>query len=669
MTTSTPASLVTHGIRLGILCASVFLVTGAHAQREAADIPVADFFKLPRYANMALSPDGKQLAAIAPHKDRPNLVSIDLAKRDARLITAFEKFEVAEFQWINNQRLCFNTIERYETAGFSRFQGFFCINADGSELRNLSDLGQTPGRGSFGIPIVPEIIGIKKDESGEVYAAINARTREYPDVYVLNTKTGATKLLTFDSPGQTAGWVLDWEGVPRVAIRQDERGGFRQSVWYRPDAESPWQTLVGSAEEDDIRMRPIAFDPDGTTLYVAARPQGRDRLAIYRFDTKSKKLGEALFEHPLIDLRGGLLFSRAERKLMGISYSADKPGSAWVDERLAKVQAAVDIALPKTVNTITLARDNTDVALVYSYSDIDAGRYALLDTKKMALEAIGEARPWLKPELMAERRFIKYKARDGLEIPAWITLPKGVDPKGLPLIVNIHGGPWVRSYHWAAWGRRPEAQFFASRGYAVLEPEPRGSTGFGDRHFRSSFKQWGLTMQDDITDGVLHLIKEGIVDKDRMCLHGGSYGGYASLQGMIREPDLFKCANSFVAVTDLETLQTDATSDTNRFTNWATTGFRTRVGDYKADQARFEKTSPARNADKIKGAIMLTMGADDVRVPLVHGDLMRKAMERANVRHEYKVYAEEGHGFNAPVNVVDFYTRSIKFFDTHIGKK
>ena len=232
--------------------------------------------------------------------------------------------------------------------------------------------------------------------------------------------------------------------------------------------------------------------------------------------------------------------------------------------------------------------------------------------------------------------------------------------------MSIHGGPWVRSYHGVQWGRWPDAQFFASRGYAVLEPEPRGSLGFGARHFLSSFKQWGLAMQDDITDGALHLIKEGIVDKGRMCLFGGSYGGYASLQGLVKDPDLWRCASSYVAVTDLELLQSVSWSDTARASDYFETDFKRRVGDRELDRAQFNATSPAKNADRIRAAVMLTMGIQDQRVPVIHGTTMRDAMAKAGKPLEYNTYTNEAHGFNGHENVVDFYTRTERFFAKHL---
>lgn len=377
-------------------------------------------------------------------------------------------------------------------------------------------------------------------------------------------------------------------------------------------------------------------------------------------------MGDIVAQHPWLDLDGGLIIYPGNGRVLGIRHSAELQGVSWFDERYSAIQAGIDKALPGTVNRIEPGDDAARLVLVFAQSATDAGTYYIFDTQKRALNRVAATRDWLPPTLMAERRFVMYKARDGLNIPAWLTVPRGVETKNLPLIVHIHGGPWVRSYQGAQWGRWPDAQFFASRGYAVLEPEPRGSTGFGAKHYQMSFKQWGLSMQDDITDGALHLASAGIVDKSRMCLFGGSYGGYATLQGLVKDPDLWKCGHAYVAVTDIELKQNVTWSDTARYSDYYQTDFKRWIGDISTDRARFDATSPAKNASQIKAAVMLTMGGQDQRVPIIHGTTMRDAMEKAGKPLDYTVYSEEGHGFNAPANVVDFYTRTKRFFAKHL---
>jgi dipeptidyl aminopeptidase/acylaminoacyl peptidase len=377
-------------------------------------------------------------------------------------------------------------------------------------------------------------------------------------------------------------------------------------------------------------------------------------------------MGAVLFEDNLVDVTGGLVFSRVQKKLLGVRYTADKRVSQWVDAPSARLQRQIDATFPGKENFIALPAEFEDRVLIFSQSDVDSGTYYLMDRKKPSIEALVKTREWLDPKTMSERRFITYKARDGRTIPAYVTIPAGSNGKNLPLVVNIHGGPWARVFGWTSdWGR-PEAQFFASRGYAVLEPEPRGSTGFGKSHYESSFRQWGQTMQDDITDGALHLVKEGIVDKGRMCLHGGSYGGYATLMGLAKDPDLWKCGTPFVAVTDLTLFQSAVYSDLASQTNFMQADFPKMIGDSSETREMFRSYSPAQLAKNIKAPVFLSMGSDDVRVPQAHGDLMRSNLEAAGKKVEYVVYPGEGHGYNKPENVYDFYRRLEKFYAQHL---
>lgn len=642
------------------------LPLAAGAQKKPSDIPLEDFFKRPQYAQMTLSPDGTKLAALTPLKGRDNLVVVDLEKRTRNIITAFEKLDAAGIFWVSSNRLCTRVIDGQEVSGAPNYKGLYCIDANGEDLRNHSEAGVSGGRSA----ITP--LSAMPEESDEYIVAMRQRSRRSADVYRFNTRTGRYTLLTQDSPGDVVSWVLDRNLVPRVAVsyplREIGQTGVERTVtvWHRAGEGAKWEQLWQYKQgwSDSDTFDPVAFDFDNETLYVATN-KGRDKEAIYAFDTKTKTMGNLLLEHPLIDVDRGLLFSRAKKKLVGVSLEADKPIRVWTDAQMAAVQKAIDGALPKTSNQISFAARNEKKALVYAHSDVDPGAYYLYDSDKKGIELIAKTREWIDPSLMPERRFITYKARDGMEIPAYVTIPKG-GGKNLPLVVNIHGGPWVRAYTWAQWSRWPEAQFLASRGYVVLEPEPRASTGWGRKHLRAGDKQWGRTMQDDITDGALHLVKEGLVDKGRMCLHGASYGGYATLMGLVKEPDLWKCGSAFVAVTDLVSWQGMTYTDTSRQSDFMQNEFLRVVGDPSADRAYMTSSSPARNAAKIKAPVLLAMGGDDVRVPTSHGDMMKSALVDAGKPVEYIIYSGEGHGFNKDENVFDHYRRVEKFFATHL---
>jgi dipeptidyl aminopeptidase/acylaminoacyl peptidase len=644
--------------------------TSVMAQKTAADIPAETFFKRSQYNAMVLSPNGERLAATIPARGRDNLVVIDLKARTRKVITAFDTFDVFGIRWVNNERLCFSVADGKDVSGTFNFHGNYCINHDGAHIRDFTKLGARPD--SVGGFTRIEFLALTHDGSPEVYAQMWQRSRYSADVYRFNTMNGRYQLLTLDSPGNVRQWILDRNNVPRIAVSQpqEEREGRNREVWYRENADAKWE-LLDKAEmlADTIAMsasiRPIAFDYDNITLYIASS-QGREKSAIYKFDTKTRKKGELVWENPIIDASGAqLVFSRTEKRLLGVRWNADKPGVKWSDPEMEKLQKMVDATFSKTFNRVFLTSEGNSTGLIMISSDAQPPIYYLLDRAKPSVEKLAETREWLDPNLMAERKFVKYKARDGLEIPAWVTIPKGSEGKKLPLIVHVHGGPWVRVYGWEEWGR-PDAQFWASRGYLVLQPEPRGSTGFGGKHLRLGMKQWGQTMQDDITDGAMHLVKEGLADPKRMCIYGGSYGGYASAMALAKDPDLWRCGAPYVAVTDLFLFQNLATSDISRFSDFLEGSFKRVVGDSDADKEMFEKYSPARQAHRIKAPVMLAMGSEDIRVPIDHGNALRDAIQRAGGQVEYIVYNGEAHGWNKDENVFDFYKRLEKFFEKNL---
>jgi dipeptidyl aminopeptidase/acylaminoacyl peptidase len=634
----------------------------AAAPTKAADIPVWDFLRPADYGAMRLSPNGEWLASITPHKGRVNLVVINVAKRTRQIITSFEKFDVFNYEWVNDNRMFLRVADTKDVLGRFNLKGSYAVDIDGSNLRVLQDVDDS--KSIRGLEVLrSQLVG----DSPDMIVQANQRTRNSADVYRFNTLTGRLQLLTFDSPGEVSQWVLDNNDVPRVAVsysepkKSDERLGIT-AVHYRAAADAPWRKLAEFKDLEPGTWDPIAFDDDNKTLLVASNI-GRDKRAIYRYDPEQNKLGELLFEDPLVDVESGLIRDPKTHKLLGISYVNDRRSTVWVDPEWTKLQKQLEVTLPGSEVGLQRGRANPDRLIVSVRSDVNPGEFFLFERAKGTLEPITPARPWIDPKLMPQRQFIQYKARDGRMIPAYLTLPRGAPAKNLPLIVNVHGGPRARVYEWADFG---DAQLFASRGYAVLEPEPRGSTGFGREHERAGWRQWGLTAQDDLNDGAAHLANQGIVDAKRMCIYGGSYGGYATLQGLARDPDFWACGNAFVAVSDLGLLQTVRHSDTTRYSDSAI--FAAQIGDKDKDAELFQKASPARNAARIKAPLMLTMGSDDVRVPMIHGTTMRDAMQAAGKKVDWKVYVGEAHGFNAKENQIDFAERSLRFFDACLKK-
>ena len=260
---------------------------------------------------------------------------------------------------------------------------------------------------------------------------------------------------------------------------------------------------------------------------------------------------------------------------------------------------------------------------------------------------------------------VHYAARDGLQIPAWLTVPRGAERKNLPLVVLVHGGPWTRGEEWR-WN--PEVQFLAARGYAVLEPEFRGSTGYGTKLFKAGFKQWGLGMQNDLADGVRWSVDQGLVDPKRVCIAGSSYGGYAVLMGLINDPQVYRCGVEWLGPADIDLLYTATWGDASDA--YKTYGMPRLIGDRVADAAQIKATSPILNAGKIRSPLLMAYGGEDFRVPIEHGEKMRAALaKQSNAEVEWAVYDKEGHGWRTWATTLDFWNRVAAFLDKNIGPR
>jgi dipeptidyl aminopeptidase/acylaminoacyl peptidase len=391
---------------------------------------------------------------------------------------------------------------------------------------------------------------------------------------------------------------------------------------------------------------------DDKTLIVAAH-NGQDKTAIMRYDPATRTFGETMARHPKIDL-DSLIWD--EGRPVGVRYEADRGGTAMFDELLARVQDTVDRAFPDAVNVLSWSRDRSKF-VVFSYSDRSPGAFFLFDLKSGRMQWLADVAPWIKAEAMAPMKPVRYKARDGLEIPAYLTLPPGSDGRNLPLVMVIHGGPWVRGDRW---GFDPEVQFLASRGYAVLQPNFRGTLHYGWKHYSASFGQWGLAMEEDIEDGVHWAVAQGIADPKRVAIYGASYGGYATMMGLAKTPDLYRCGINYVGVTDLPLLMTATWSDTSR-SEYQEYLAPLEIGDLDKDAKRLRETSPVNLASRIKVPVLMAYGAADVRVVLEHGTRMKSALDGAGVKNQWMIMEGEGHGFRDLENQKAFYSSVEKF--------
>ena len=642
---------------LAITVAFAFAAITASAQ---ALIPAEDFARRPKLDRLTFSPDGKKFAALEESKGRMNLIVGDFSGGPVKQITSYESNDVTGYRWISDKRLVFSLIDLKGGLATQRGGGLFAVDADGHDGRALSQTLQKCINDVSFICRQTEFFQRVRGSEDEIIAVSNERVLDSPDLVRLDTRTGKRTVLTDVNPGRVVEWVVDRNLAPRAAMSNDGKL-LESTFWYRESDTRPWQKIA-TFKFGEPRFEPLNFDADGT-LYVRSNLATGDKMALHKFDPMTGLPGEKLASHPDADLHEPPIIDFDSGKLIGLRVDADKPSVVWLEPSRARLQATIDQVLPGAVNTLRLLPDKK--AFIISSSGSDPGTYYIFDEDKRSLREVARPRAWIKPEQMGRVEPIRYKARDGLEIPAYLTLPAGKPAKNLPLMVWVHGGPWARDdYEWDS-----EAQFFASRGYAVLQPNYRGSIGFGRKHFNASLKQLGQSMQDDVTDGVRKLIADGTVDAARVCIGGASYGGYATMMGLVREPSMFKCGINVVGVVDLKWWIDIGYTDFNSFDAETSTAFLTRtVGDPVADAAMMEANSPRLHADKIKAPVLIIHGGGDRRVPIAHAEAMRDALKAYGKEYEWLVFLDEGHGFMREDNRAAYYRRMDAFLAKHLGR-
>ncbi len=661
-----------HGRSLALAAATGLACTLAWSQPKpaappAGPPPIADYWKLPAYANPVLSPNGRYFAVSSEIGGRLNLVVIDLEERKGLGLTRFTDFDVLGVRWVGNERLVFTLGQFNSPTGPGQFDGagLFSVHRDGKESRKLSPtVRELRNSGNFvyrGFDYAGRVPG--SDE--EILAVAPDRTADGLDLYRLNVRTGRKQLLTDKRPERVERYILDRERVARVAL-----ASIKDSpdvvVHFRETAESPWRELYrynGLLAYGNI---PEAFDDDNVHLLVRSNLDS-DTHGIYRYDPRSNKLGEKLVAHPRFDLdAGAVLLDPKTRAVTGYTVDAAKPETVWIDPVYEKRQKMLDQALPGRINDFFPTPDGKKL-VVASYSDREPLRWYLLDEARLAMEELFASKPWLGPDKLVEQRPFFYKTRDGLEILGYYFLPRTYKPGDkLPTVVHIHGGPWARADSWGAGFGVTEGQLLASRGYAVVVPNFRGTTGLGRKIFESHVRQWGKTMQEDIEDATDWAIQQGFADAGRICLSGASYGGYSTLMGLAKTPDKYKCGLAGLAVTDLEMLMTSVAGDIPQ-NEVGLQYWKLSAGDPAKDRAALRAVSPAYLADRIKAPVLMYSGTDDIRVPIEQPQAMRKALEAQGKKVVWIAKKDEGHGFGKLENNVDLYTQILDFLKQHIG--
>lgn len=636
----------------------------------AQTLPVADFFKPDEFSDVSMSPSGKHLALTVPRQDgRLSLAVIDVADlTKVRVVAAYRDADVIGVEWVNDDRLIYRISDRQESPFRQRGVGLYAVDVvGGGAPRTLVRLWTTEVF-ETGTHIQSRVLSplhalysVLRDGSPDVlvveYVFSEAGEFQRTVLKRLDTTTGLVRGLSQGAPDGVYDWTVDRSGEPRVAVTL--KAG-REALYWKVKPGANWVKV--SEEEAYGRGVPSPLFVDaGNRAYMRATPRGEDTVSLVTYDlSDAEPKATPVLSAAGFDVGGDLVVSRLGG-VIGARYLTEAVGTQWFDTDMRKLQERIDALLPGTNNLIDCGTcEERGKVLVTSTSDRQPSAYYLFDSATGKFQLIAQARPWIKPKTMAERDMVRIAARDGLSLPVHVTKPLGA--KGpQPTVVLVHGGPRQRGGYWT-WDA--QSQFLASRGYVVIEPEFRGSLGFGWKHDHAGWKQWGLGMQDDVADATQWVIKQGIADPKRICIAGASYGGYATLMGLIRNPELYRCGVEWAGVTDIDLIYSASWSDTSD--DYLRYGMPRLVGDRVADAAQLAATSPIKLVDKLKQPLLMAYGGIDRRVPIDHGTQFRDAVRKTNSQVEWVVYPEEGHGWRLPATNIDFWGRVEKFLDKNL---
>lgn len=605
-------------------------------------IPLEDFFRNSERTGYQLSPDGSYISYMAPYKDRLNVFvrRVDETDEHAIRITNETERSVAGYMWADNQRLLYMK----DSAGDENYQ-LYGVHRDGSD-----DRAYTAFDG-----VRTSLIDDLEEQQGVVMIGMNKRNPEVFDPYRLNIETGELTLLA-ENPGNIQGWMTDHDGRLRVATAIVD--GVNTQILYRDTEDEPFKPVLTTNFRDVVSF--MEFTPDNKEVYAATNLH-RDKTILVRMNPATCEELEVLYENERYDI-ASISYSRKRKKLLSVYCTGHKePVRHYFDAEEEQLRQRIKAHFPNQRYGIADTDKAEENYLIYVGGDRTRGSYWHYNALTDEAKKIADLAPWIKSDEMNAMHPVCYTTRDGLQIEAYLTLPDGLTPdtaKQLPVVVNPHGGPWARD----CWGYSSEVQFLSNRGYAVFQMNFRGSTGYGRHFLEASYKQWGLKMQDDITDGVKWLIEQGIANPNRIAIYGGSYGGYATLAGLTFTPDLYACGIDYVGVSNLFTFMQTIPPYWRPMLEM----MYEQVGHPEHDADQLAATSPALHADKIKVPLFVAQGANDPRVNKAESDQMVEALRQRGVVVEYMVKDNEGHGFHNQENRFDFYRAMERFLKAHL---
>ena len=657
---------------VGVLfCASAFGQTPAAPQAAPSAIPLENFTKFDASGGLKLSPDGQYYAMLTGKYGRSAVVFVEVkTKKVAGGVRAQDDCEIDEYHWISPTRLIYTEAQRQRGNIRPTPTGeIFAVNRDGSGIRLLygyraqqSTLDTKIARRKASYASADYLGALKKDPNHILIA-------EYPwkimqNVYVFNPDakplisrldvySGDKKQLDM-APLAGASLLLDHDDNVRFAYGRNEAQQF--AVAWKPKADSDWESfnLPGFRDESVVPRR---FSSDDRSVYLTGVREGEKYDALFRLDLQSQQLEKVhAFEGMDVD---GVIADFSDREVIGVYGYGERETDFWLlkDNPAAQTYQSLQRAFPNQRLNVTSASEDGRLVVLFVDSDVNPGDYYMFDTVTKHADFLRAGRQWIDPRTMRPKEPITLKARDGLELHGYLTRPAGEGPH--PMVVLPHGGPHgVRD----SWEFDWEPQLLASRGYAVLQVNFRGSGGYGMDFESAGFREWGAKMQDDVTDATRWAIEQKIAPADRICIYGASYGGFAALMGAAREPDLYQCAIGYAGVYDLQLIWESDDSGDSKFGR----SYWDRV--LGSDVAKLRAQSPVNNAQSIKAPVLLIHGKADNTADYEHAKRMRAALEQNKKKVEWLALGGEGHGVYDEDSRREVYERILQFLDANLTK-
>ncbi|MGD9573770.1 MAG: alpha/beta fold hydrolase [Thermoleophilia bacterium] len=605
-------------------------------------IPLRHFFDNPERALARISPDGRRLSWLAPVDGVLNVWVRDVDGGEAVAVTDDRDRGIRSYMWSRDAtRILYG-----QDVGGDENSHVLAVDVDGDGRGRTRDLTPYPG-------VRAGLIAAPRSTPRHVIVSMNLRDRTLFDPYRLTLATGRIELLA-ENPGNVIGWLADRDGRLRAARAQTPDGDYE--VLWRDDEDGEFRVVATYANEDG--GHPFSFTPDGSRLWVGSA-RGGDLLRLVELDPADGSERDIDGDEEA-DLSGPVISDKTG-ELMGAVYLRDRVVMHAFDADLARDWERVRALHPGDPHITGQDADETMWTVAFD-DDRDPGATFIFRRDTGEAELLYRSRPWLDPATLAPMTPVVITSRDGLPLHSYLTLPLDAEPRGLPAVLVVHGGPWARD----AWGYDPQAQLLANRGYAVLQVNYRGSTGFGKSFTHAAEKEFAGKMHDDLIDGVGWLVAEGIADPSRVAIYGGSYGGYAALVGATFTPGVFAAAISVVGPSSLVTLVRSFPPYWRPLL--ASTWFRY-VGDPDdPDQlADLEARSPLNKVDEIVAPLLVIQGANDPRVTKAESDQIVEALRARGVDVEYMVKDDEGHGFVKPENRLEMFAAVEKFLARHLG--